>query len=94
MRERSLLWLSGRTPEGRPGQPPAPAKDVQRPLSRRTCCCTADNLEVLKRHIATDSIDAIYLDQPFGSNADYNVLFQEHWTRAAAQIAAIEDTWE
>jgi len=35
-----------------------------------------DNLEVLRRHIAVASIDLIYLDPPFNSNATYNMLFQ------------------
>jgi site-specific DNA-methyltransferase (adenine-specific) len=54
-----------------------------------------DNLDVMRRHISDDSIDLIYLDPPFNSNADYNVLFAEHsGDRAAAQIKAFEDTWE
>lgn len=53
-----------------------------------------DNLDVLRRHIADESIDLVYLDPPFKSNQDYNVLFAEHsGERAAAQITAFEDTW-
>lgn len=53
-----------------------------------------DNLDVLRRHIADESVDLIYLDPPFNSNASYNVLFAEHdGTRAASQIKAFEDTW-
>lgn len=53
-----------------------------------------DNLDVLRRHIADESVDLIYLDPPFNSNQDYNVLFKEHHgERAAAQIKAFEDTW-
>lgn len=53
-----------------------------------------DNLDVLQRHIADDSVDLIYLDPPFNSNASYNVLFSEQdGSRAAAQIKAFEDTW-
>ena len=52
-----------------------------------------DNLDVLRRHIASESIDLVYLDPPFKSNQDYNVLFAEHGTRSAAQIKAFEDTW-
>ena len=36
-----------------------------------------DNLDILREHVASDSIDLIYLDPPFNSNATYNVLFQE-----------------
>lgn len=53
-----------------------------------------DNLDILRRYIADESIDLVYLDPPFNSNADYNVLFAEHsGERAAAQIKAFEDTW-
>ena len=53
-----------------------------------------DNLDVLRRHVKDESVDLIYLDQPFKSNQDYNVLFAERdGTRAAAQIKAFEDTW-
>src|ERR1700674_4735658 len=52
-----------------------------------------DNLDVLRLHIAAESIDLVYLDPPFKSNVDYNVLFAEHGARSAAQIRAFEDTW-
>ena len=53
-----------------------------------------DNLPVLKRHVKDESIDLVYLDPPFNSNADYNVLFAEQdGTRSAAQIKAFGDTW-
>jgi DNA modification methylase len=52
-----------------------------------------DNLDVLRRHVADESVDLVYLDPPFNSNASYNVLFAEHGTKAAAQIKAFEDTW-
>jgi DNA modification methylase len=53
-----------------------------------------DNLDVLRRHVRDESVDLVYLDPPFNSNANYNVLFAEHGTRAAAQIQAFEDSWE
>ncbi|MHB8156709.1 MAG: DNA methyltransferase [Desulfocucumaceae bacterium] len=53
-----------------------------------------DNLDILKRHIADESVDLVYLDPPFNSNANYNVLFKEKdGTQAASQIRAFEDTW-
>ena len=53
-----------------------------------------DNLDVLSRHVADESVDLVYLDPPFNSNANYNVLFAERdGTQAAAQIKAFEDTW-
>lgn len=53
-----------------------------------------DNLDVLRRHIDNESVDLVYLDPPFNSNASYNVLFAERdGARAASQIKAFEDTW-
>jgi DNA modification methylase len=53
-----------------------------------------DNLDVLRRHLENESVDLVYLDPPFNSNQDYNVLFGHHeGTPAAAQIQAFEDTW-
>ena len=53
-----------------------------------------DNLDVLRRHVDDESVDLVYLDPPFNSNASYNVLFAERdGTQAASQIKAFEDTW-
>ncbi len=54
-----------------------------------------DNLGWLREHGAFPdaSVDLVYLDPPFNSNATYNVLFGDHGTRAPAQMAAFEDTW-
>lgn len=52
-----------------------------------------DNLPVLRRHVKDESVDLVYLDPPFNSNADYNVLFSEHGEKAAAQVQAFTDTW-
>ena len=53
-----------------------------------------DNLEVLRRHFPAESVDLIYLDPPFNSNATYNVLFRDESGEAApAQIEAFADTW-
>ena len=52
-----------------------------------------DNLDVLRRHVKDESVDLVYLDPPFNSNASYNVLFAEHGAKSSAQISAFEDTW-
>lgn len=53
-----------------------------------------DNLQVLREHIATESVDLTYLDPPFNSQATYNVLFRSPaGERSQAQIEAFEDTW-
>lgn len=54
-----------------------------------------DNLEVLRRYIQDESVDLVYLDPPFKSDQDYNVLFAEQdGSRAAAQIKAFGDMWQ
>ncbi len=53
-----------------------------------------DNLHVLRQHIADESVDLIYLDPPFNSKRDYNLLFKSPKGQASeAQIEAFEDTW-
>ena len=53
-----------------------------------------DNLDILREHVADASVDLIYLDPPFNSNATYNVLFREtSGESSAAQIQAFGDTW-
>ena len=53
-----------------------------------------DNLDILRRHVKDETVDLIYLDPPFKSEQDYNVLFAErNGSRSAAQIKAFEDTW-
>ena len=47
-----------------------------------------------KKYIEDETIDLIYLDPPFNSNATYNVLFREKTgEQSMAQITAFEDTW-
>ena len=53
-----------------------------------------DNLDVLRNEIGDETVDLIYLDPPFNSNASYNVLFKGPTGRdSAAQIEAFDDTW-
>jgi site-specific DNA-methyltransferase (adenine-specific) len=53
-----------------------------------------DNLAVLRESIKDDSVDLIYLDPSFNSNASYNVLFKAPSGKGSqAQIEAFEDTW-
>jgi site-specific DNA-methyltransferase (adenine-specific) len=53
-----------------------------------------DNLEILRRYIENESVDLVYLDPPFKSDQDYNILFAErNGSQAAAQIKAFEDIW-
>lgn len=53
-----------------------------------------DNLDILRRYVKDASVDLVYLDPPFNSNATYNVLFKERdGSEAASQIRAFDDTW-
>jgi site-specific DNA-methyltransferase (adenine-specific) len=40
-----------------------------------------DNLEILRRYIENESVDLVYLDPPFKSDQDYNILFAERGIR-------------
>jgi DNA modification methylase len=54
-----------------------------------------DNLRILREHVGDETVDLVYLDPPFNSNANYNVLFKEKsGHHSHAQITAFEDTWE
>jgi len=53
-----------------------------------------DNLDILRAHVADESVDLVYLDPPFNSNRSYNVLFRDESGRDSdAQIIAFEDSW-
>ena len=53
-----------------------------------------DNLDVLREQIPDESVDLIYLDPPFNSKANYNVLFKSpKGEQSEAQITAFEDSW-
>jgi len=53
-----------------------------------------DNLDILRNHFPSNCIDLIYLDPPFNSKADYNVLFKEQsGEQSTAQIQAFSDFW-
>ena len=50
-----------------------------------------DNLDILRQHIPEESVDLVYLDPPFNSNASYNVLFKERsGEESPAQIKAFK----
>ena len=54
-----------------------------------------DNFDVLQRYLREESVDLVYLDPPFNSRQDYNVLFAEKdGSKSSSQIHAFEDTWE
>jgi site-specific DNA-methyltransferase (adenine-specific) len=53
-----------------------------------------DNLDILREHIPAKSVDLVYLDPPFNTKQDYNVLFRdEKGVQSEAQIRAFKDTW-
>ncbi len=53
-----------------------------------------DNLTILREHVKDESVDLVYLDPPFNSNASYNVLFKApDGHESHAQMEAFEDTW-
>lgn len=53
-----------------------------------------DNLEILCKYFPDDSVNLVYLDPPFNSKADYNILFKEpSGQESVAQIQAFSDFW-
>jgi adenine specific DNA methylase Mod len=53
-----------------------------------------DNLDILRDYLIDECVDLVYLDPPFNSNRNYNVLFKdEQGLDSEAQIVAFEDTW-
>ncbi|MDR0305033.1 MAG: restriction endonuclease [Chitinispirillales bacterium] len=53
-----------------------------------------DNLDVLRKYIADESIDLCYIDPPFNSNRDYNQIYATASNEDKAQSQAFVDTWE
>jgi 16S rRNA G966 N2-methylase RsmD len=48
-----------------------------------------DNLQVLRASVASETVDLVYLDPPFNSQANYNVLFKAMTgQKSEAQIEA------
>lgn len=53
-----------------------------------------DNLDILRTYVAEETVDLIYLDPPFNSNANYNVFRRRDGSPMAAQEHAFKDTWD
>jgi DNA modification methylase len=63
-------------------------------IPRRNTLYYGDNLAILREHVEDESVDLVYLDPPFNSNASYNVLFRApEGHQSQAQIEAFDDTW-
>jgi site-specific DNA-methyltransferase (adenine-specific) len=61
--------------------------------SRNVLFC-GDNLDVLCNHIDDESVDLIYLDPPFNSNASYSAVFDPPSDgQPASRIVAFDDAW-
>jgi DNA modification methylase len=53
-----------------------------------------DNIDILRSgHIPDESVDLIYLDPPFNSQAHYNLLFPTPPSEVTAQAGAFKDSW-
>jgi adenine specific DNA methylase Mod len=67
---------------------------VNRPPLKTNALYYGDNLDILGRYMPDESVDLVYLDPPFNSNRDYNVIFKDESGRKSdAQLLAFEDTW-
>ncbi|MGB6698638.1 MAG: DNA methyltransferase [Methylocella sp.] len=62
--------------------------------SARNTLFYGDNLAILREHVEDESVDLVYLDPPFNSNANYNLLFKApDGHQSQAQIEAFGDSW-
>ncbi len=53
-----------------------------------------DNLGILRDFVPNGAVDLVYLDPPFNSNRDYNLIFRDaSGKQSDASILAFEDTW-
>ncbi len=53
-----------------------------------------DNLDVLRRKIADESVDLCYIDPPFNSKRNYFQIYNNQGGEDRAQAQAFVDTWE
>ena len=53
-----------------------------------------DNLDVLRRKIASGSVDLCYIDPPFNSKRNYFQIYNNQGGEDRAQAQAFVDTWE
>ena len=66
-----------------------------RTISEHNTLYYGDNLAVLREYVVDESVDLVYLDPPFNSNASYNVLFKEKTgEESPSQIQAFTDSWQ
>src|SRR5258708_16658060 len=67
---------------------------VWRPENSLNPLYYGDNLDILRNDVPAETVDLVYLDPPFNSQATYNVLFRApSGEQSKAQIEAFEDTW-
>lgn len=52
-----------------------------------------DNLDVLRRKIASESVDLCYIDPPFNSKRNYFQIYNNQGSEDRAQAQAFVDTW-
>ncbi len=52
-----------------------------------------DNLDILRRKIAAESVDLCYIDPPFNSKRNYNQIYNNIGGEDRAQARAFIDTW-
>src|SRR5579883_2397752 len=69
-------------------EPPGQSRTPPRPAANRLH--HGDNLAILRDSFADESIDLVYLDPPFNTNADYSLRPTKH---ASPKVRAFPDTW-
>jgi DNA modification methylase len=52
----------------------------------------SDNLEIMRKYIGDESVDLCYIDPPFNSDEDYNLIYKVS-AKETAQSKAFTDMW-
>jgi hypothetical protein len=53
-----------------------------------------DNLDILRRYLPDAAVDLVYLDPPFNSNRDYNVIFRDESGNAGGRPNSVRTSPE
>jgi site-specific DNA-methyltransferase (adenine-specific) len=62
-------------------------------MAKKNLLYYGDNLDILRRKVATEVVDLCYIDPPFNSKRNYNQIYNNIGKEDRAQAQAFIDTW-